>query len=411
MLKRKHHTGDIIIVGAGAAGLTLACLLAKSGLAVHLIDPARIPKPSAIKPSGRTVALLQGSLNILDAAGVWGGDLQDQSARLRLMRILDDSMSTGDTIEIDFDADEMGLEEYGYNVPNGLLAATLFHHAKTIKNITFHHDKLADYTVADNIVTAALENGVRITAPLIVGADGRGSRVREIAGIALKSRDYEQSAITLLINHSRAHDNVATEFHRPSGPLAFVPMNGNQSSIVWVNGTDKTEALTHLSKQDFTDALQAASNNILGGITLETGLQSWPLKTQHAKSLTATRMALVAEAAHVLSPITAQGLNLSLRDVAALAEEIIDAARVGIDIGSQSVLKNYARRRQADMDSRIYGVDTIMRMVSNDKGAVKALRRTGLKAINSAPPLKSFAMRQGLAPPLDDSRLANGDAL
>jgi len=411
MTKGKTYTGDIIIVGAGAGGLSLACLLAKSGLDVQLIDPAKMPKPSAIKPTGRTVALLQGSLNILSAAGVWGEALMKRSAPLRLMRIMDDSVRDNDTIEIDFDADEMNLDEYGYNVPSGLLKATLFHHAKSMKNITFHHDILEDYVVEAHSVVATTAKGIKITAPLIIGADGRHSKVREIAGIDTRSHDYGQSAITLLINHSRAHDNVATEFHRPSGPLAFVPLPGNQSSIVWVEKTEKAEALTHLSKQDFTDALQAASSNILGGITLETGLESWPLKTLHAKSLTAPRMALIAEAAHVLSPITAQGLNLSLRDVAALAEEIIDAARVGVDIGSNAPLKNYARRRQIDMDSRVYGVDTVMRMVSNDKGAIKALRRTGLKAINKAAPLKTFAMTQGLAPPLDDSRLAKGGAL
>lgn len=408
---RKTHRSDVIIVGGGAAGSTLSCLLAQAGLKVHVIDPAQLPKPSQIKPSGRTVALLQGSLNILDAAGVWSDTLKERSGRLRLMRIMDDSRSDQDTIEIDFDAREMDLNQYGYNVPNGLLSSTLHHHAKRIKNITFIHDVLEDYEVHDNEVIASTSKGTKITAPLIVGADGRNSKVREIADINIKSHDYGQSAITLLINHSRAHDHVATEFHRESGPLAFVPLPGNQSSIVWVESAENTEKLIRMSKQDFTDALQAASKNILGGITLETGLESWPLKTIHAKSLTAERTALVAEAAHVLSPITAQGLNLSLRDVAALAEEIIDAARVGVDIGSSAPLKNYARRRAVDMDSRVYGVDTVMRMVSNDKGAIKALRRTGLKTIDNIAPLKSFAMRQGLAPPLDDSRLAKGQAL
>jgi len=410
-MSKQTKSADIIIAGGGAGGLSLACLLAGAGLDVHIIDPAKIPPPKEIKPSGRTVALLQGSLNILAAAGIWPGDLQEKSGALRLMRIIDDSRRAGNEIEIDFDADELGLEQYGYNVPTGLLAATLYHHAKRVKNITIHHDLLADYEVAHNAVTARTENGMIITAPLIIGADGRNSVVRAIAGIETSAHDYGQSAITCLINHSRAHDNIATEFHRETGPLAFVPLPGNVSSIVWVNPTERAEHLTHLSKSDFESTLQDASNNILGGLTLATGLQSWPLKTLHAKTLTTPRMALAAEAAHVLSPITAQGLNLSLRDVAALSEEIIDAARVGLDIGSDVVLKKYAARRRMDMDSRIYGVDTVMRLVSQDKDALKKLRRTGLRAIESIAPLKGFAMRQGLAPPLDDGRLAKGEAL
>ena len=228
----KKKSADVVIAGGGAGGLSLALLLAGAGLDVHIIDPVKMPPPKDIKPTGRTVALLQGSLNILEAAGVWPGKLREKSGALRLMRIIDDSRHNADTIEIDFEAAEMGIGEYGHNVPTGLLVATLAQQAAKAKNITIHCDTLADYTVEDNQIIARTDGGLSITAPLIVGADGRNSKVREVASIETAAHDYGQSAITCLVNHSRAHDNVATEFHRESGPLAFVPLPGNVSSIV-----------------------------------------------------------------------------------------------------------------------------------------------------------------------------------
>ena len=224
-------------------------------------------------------------------------------------------------------------------------------------------------------------------------------------------KKYDQSAITCLINHSRSHSNTSTEFHRENGPMALVPLPGNQSSVVWVEKTETAQDLIKLKKQDFEQTLQDKTQDILGGITLEVGPECWPLCSIQAESLTASRVALIAEAAHVMSPITAQGLNLSLRDVAALAESIVDAARLGLDIGSQSVLRTYEKRRRIDIETRVFGVDTMNHVVSTDILGLKRLRRAGLKSLDTLYPLKTLAMQVGLAPRIDQSRLAKGDSL
>jgi len=270
---------------------------------------------------------------------------------------------------------------------------------------------LVDYSFDNTCMSAQLEDGKTITAPLIIGADGRESLVRKISGISTKKKKYDQNAVTCIINHSCAHNNSSTEFHRSGGPFALVPMEGNQSSVVWVEKAARAEDLIKLSKQDFEAALQKATNDILGGITLAENPQMWPLCTMKAKTLTAKRTALIAEAAHVMSPITAQGLNLSLRDVAALAEVILDGARVGADIGSSAILHNYEKRRNFDIDTRSFGVDTMNKIVGNDIPAVKDFRRIGLKLVSRFTPLKTIAMQHGLAPSLDQGRLVRGESL
>lgn len=400
---------DIIISGAGAAGLTLAVLLARAGLRVAVIDPADKKTLSDDKLSGRTVALMNLSLNILRAADVWS-DLKEISNPLRTMTLMD--VSREQILEEPFESSDIGEEQYGFNIPNNALRAALYKTASSEKNIVFYLGrKLDSYEVHGSLVDVKLDNGKTLTARLLVGADGRNSKVREIADIKVQKREYGQSAITCLINHSKAHNDTSTEFHRPQGPLAFVPLPGNQSSIVWVNKTERCKELLGLKQQALEQALHDESQDILGGISLETKPECWPLCSIQASSLTSQRVALIAEAAHVMSPITAQGLNLSLRDVAGLAEEIIDAARVGQDVGSNVVLKAYEKRRRIDVETRAFGVDHMMRIVSNDVETVKIARHVGLKVLSSVPPLKRFSMRVGLAPALDEGRLARGEAL
>lgn len=399
---------DIVVSGGGIAGLGLGILLAGAGLDVHLIDAA--PPSSKSPPSGRTVALMENSLNILKAANIWDA-VKDHAAPLEIMRIIDDNSVAGRT-EVDFHADDIGLQQFGYNIPNNILRDALYDAAKKTKRLTLHMpDALAAYEVHGSGMTAALKSGKNISASLIVGADGRNSMVRQISGIECAEHDDKQSAITCLIAHSRSHNNTATEFHRPGGPLALVPMPGNISSVVWIEPGTRADEFMRLKKNEFTQALQEQTKDILGAIQLESNPECWPLKTLKAKNLTAPRAVLMAEAAHVISPITAQGLNLSLRDVAALAETLVDAARAGLDIGSASVLQKYERRRRVDINTRVFGVDGMNKIVSNDANAVKGLRRAVLKTLDHAGPLKKMAMRAGLAPEIDAGRLAKGQSL
>ena len=405
------HKTDVVIIGGGIAGLTLAAILGRAGIGVHLVEPFPPPALKDVKPSGRTVALMESSLNIVRATGVWD-KIADRSNPLRIMRIIDDSRPGQGTIDIEFPASDIGLEQFGFNISNAALRSALYETVQNIPKITLHvPQKLSAYETQDQSINITLDNGIMIQAALLVGADGRNSAVREQAGIECKTHEYGQKAITCLINHSRAHDNTSTEFHRPAGPLALVPLPGNQSAVVWVEDESRADELVALRKEEFTQALQNLSKDILGGITLETGPECWPLYSIKAKDLTAPRIVLIAEAAHVMSPITAQGLNLSLRDVATLAETIADAMRVGLDPGHAIILEKYLRRRRMDVNTRVFGVDSMNRIVSTDADFIKGLRRGALKAIDSIPAFKKLAMQTGLAPQLDLGRLAKGDAL
>jgi 2-octaprenyl-6-methoxyphenol hydroxylase len=407
----QHFETDITIIGGGIAGLALAALLGRAGIGVHLVDISAPGSMTEVKPSGRTIALMESSLNIIKATGAWNA-IADHAGALRTMRIIDDSRPGEEKIESEFPAADIGLEQFGFNIPNALLRASLYETVQKIKNIKLHVPAtLKNYEAQDGFVIATLEDGTQIQSRLLVGADGRNSAVRNIAGIKIWDKKYNQSAITCLINHSQSHNSTSTEFHRPSGPMAFVPLPGNQSSVVWVEKTERAEELLRLTKNEFTQTLQDASNNILGGLTLETGPECWPLSSLKAKEITGPRMALIAEAAHVMSPITAQGLNLSLRDVAALAEIIVDAMRTGLDPGAKPILDKFRKRRQIDINTRVFGVDSMNRIVSTDMDILKGARRFGLKTIDVFPALKNIAMQTGLAPQIDKSRLARGEKL
>jgi len=403
---------QILIIGGGIAGLTLALLLAGRDMKVNLVEPYPPESPAKTKITGRTIALMQTSLNVLKAAGL-EKFCEEHGTKMKKMRIIDDSIGNQPVITSEFEAQDIGLEYFSRNIPNAPLRSAAYQNAKTHKNITIHEKtSLEDFTIQDNsFVIATLSSGETITTPLLIGADGRQSLVRKLSGIKTSKKEYKQSAITCIINHSRSHENISTEFHRPAGPFALVPLQGNQSSVVWVEGHEKAEALLKLKKQEFTEALQNQTNDILGGITLETGPELWPLCAIKAKSITAKRTALIAEAAHVMSPITAQGLNLSLRDVASLAETIIDAYRLGQDYGSDTILRNYASRRSIDIETRFFGVDKMNSIVSNDIKPLKDLRRNALKIVDRVAPIKKFAMRHGLAPALDTGRLMEGKTL
>lgn len=401
---------DLIISGAGIAGLTLACLLGDLGLRIALIEPF---PPAALKDTpitGRTVALMKSSLNVLRAAGM-GDFIEEHGTTMEVMRILDDSIPNQKMLNVHFDSFDLGQPYFSMNIPNAPLRAALFEHAQSIKTITIHKNSLSNIKALETKVHAELEDGATLIAPLIIGADGRKSIVRESAGIKIARKEYGQSAITCVINHSRAHDFTSIEFHRPSGPFALVPMRGNQSSVVWVEHTKDAEEIMRLPRPAFEQKLQDNTKDILGGITLETNPECWPLCSIKAKSLIAPRVALIAEAAHVMSPITAQGLNLSLRDVAGLSEIIADTIRIGADHGSHTTLRQYESRRNIDIATRIYGVNGMNALVSNNNPVLKDMRRMGLKMIDKFSPLKMLAMQHGLAPSLDQGRLVQGRPL
>ncbi len=402
---------DVLVAGAGPAGTTLSLLLGQAGLRVVLIDAEKPITDANAPASGRTAALLTGSINVITAAGIWD-DVSNHATPLQIMKIVDDSLSGADRVEVAFHADDIGKDCFGYNIPNNLLRAALLNRVKSSPSVThLCPDRLARYDILGPLIHAITETGVEIESRLVVGTDGRGSAVRTAAGIDAKKHDYEQMGITCLITHTKPHNYTSTEFHRPGGPFTFVPMPGNCSSVVWVEKTDDAKRFLAMPKAAFEQAIQDRSHGLLGTITLASAPESWPLMLLSTEKLTGDRAALAAEAAHVLSPIGAQGLNLSLRDVAALAETIVDAARLGEDIGCKTVLDRYENRRRADIKSRVIGIDGLNRIVANDRAFLKDLRRFGLKSFEKIPALKSFVMQQGLVPSLDEGRVLSGDVL
>lgn len=406
-MTKQKNSSDLIICGGGIAGLTLSVLLGQTGLAVDLIEP-KPPDTKSIKASGRTVALMQASLNVIKACGVWD-ELESKAGKLEQMQIVD--ISKTPPLEAPFPALDIGMEAFGYNVPNAELRAALFTKAKSTGTIRIHETGLADYTPDEFGVSAMLANGEELRSPLIIGVDGRNSRIRETAGIRTRNYDYRQTAITCLIEHSAPHNNISTEFHRPAGPLALVPLPGHVSSVVWVEPTQRADDIMRADKDTFLLTMRDIIGDRLGELALKVPPESWPLRSLVARRLTAPRMALAAEAAHVISPITAQGLNLSLRDIAALAETIVDARRNGQDIGLRTVLGKYEQRRMLDMTTRVFGVNSLNMFVSAEQTLIKDARRNGLKMLDAFPMLKSAAMRAGLAPPIDQGRLAKGEPL
>ncbi len=375
----------VSIVGAGIPGLTLALILADHDIDVTVIDKHALPDTKNIKLTARTTALMQGSLEILERAGAWP-EFKPQCTPLSTLSIIDDSdypRGADKMIRQDFHSSELELDEFGYNVPLVPMTALLADRARAQNNIA-----ILENTNIDE------KHDVITQADLVVGADGRNSIVRTWSGIDATRKDYGQSAITCVISHTQPHNNTSTEFHRSGGPCTFVPHGDNTSAIVWVEKTTDADAFLKLSKDAFINALQDRSRDILGQIDLVVDPESWPLMTLKAKRLIAPKMALIAEAAHVLSPIGAQGLNLSLRDVGALADCILNTD----DVGGIEMLKAYARNRRRDMAPRHFGVNMLNNMVANDNAIIRGLRRFGLRAISNAGPIRKILMEQGLAP-------------
>ncbi len=386
---------EVLIIGGGIAGLALALLLGKTGLSVIIVEPRPFPLSSREEHFGRTAALMGESVNILKSLEIWE-EIESKTAPLQTMRIIDDGNPNIEPVQIDFPAIDIGLNEFGYNVPNMMLHKILGDRAMASETISIIEGKLADFN--DNIAT--LEDGKTIRTNLIVGADGRHSKLRDLVGINYTIKEYNQSAITCLISHSLPHNNISTEHHRSGGPFTMVPMpdkeGQHRSSIVWVEKTSDSDSFMTLNKSAFENALQSRTRDALGKIKLVSDPESWPLKAIIAKDLIAPRLALIAEAAHAMSPIGAQGLNLSLRDVDVLAKTIIEAARLGEDVGNKNTLNSYRKLRRLDVETRFYGVDQYNRIVSNNIALLRGLRRAGLKTLDKVPALKHFAMQQGL---------------
>jgi 2-octaprenyl-6-methoxyphenol hydroxylase len=382
---------DVAVIGGGPAGLAAAIALALSGAKIALIA-RRAPYAD-----NRTTALLGGSVDFLQQLDVWPR-CRDNAAALQTMRLVDDTGRLIRAPEVRFSCDEIGLDAFGYNIENRALLAALEARAAEFSNLTRFDDEADHVSPDEALVTIRTRNGQSLTARLVTGADGRQSLCREAAGIEVSRRELDQAALTFNVGHSRPHKNISTEFHTPQGPCVFVPLPGGRCSVVWVASPKEAERLMALSDEELSRAAETRSHSILGRLSVEPGRHLFPLGIEQPKQFAKTRIALVGEAAHVLPPIGAQGLNMGLRDAADLADIVRQALLAGEDPGSPQVLKRYGSARRADVMSRSFAIDIANRSLLSELLPMQSLRAAGLHLIGSVGPLRRLAMREGLAP-------------
>ena len=382
---------DTVVIGGGPAGLAAAIALAVTGARTALLA-RRTPYAD-----NRTTALLGASVDLLERLDVWPR-CRDKAAALQIMRLVDDTGRLIRAPEVRFSSHEIGLEQFGFNIANRSLIAALEERAAELPNLARHDDEAGAIEPDDAEVSVRTSRGQVLTARLVVGADGRQSPSRTAAGIEVIRRDLRQSALTFNISHSRPHQNISTEFHTPQGPCVFVPLPGNQCSVVWVQATKEAERLMALGDDELSAAAEKQSHSILGRVQVEAGRNVFPLAIERPTQFASHRVALVGESAHVLPPIGAQGLNMGLRDAADLADIVGAAMSLGEDPGSPQVLARYQSARRTDVASRTIAIDIANRSLLNDFLAVQSLRAAGMHLLGSFGPLRRLAMREGLAP-------------
>jgi 2-octaprenyl-6-methoxyphenol hydroxylase len=398
-----NHTGEVIVVGAGPAGLTVAIALAAGGLKTTLIGR----KPAA---DHRTSALLASSVTALETLGVWE-QCRAQAAPLRTMRIVDDTARLIRALEVSFSASEIGLAAFGCNIENRHLVAALEARAQTLPGLRRVEEEAQLVETKSSQVTVRLKDGAGMSAPLAIGADGRRSLCRAAADIDVDERRYPQTALTFNLKHSRPHHDISTEFHTETGPFTLVPLPGQRSSVVCVLDPAAAEAIAALDGAALAAELERRSHSILGRVEVEGARGVFPLMAATARSFAANRIALVGEAAHLIPPIGAQGLNLGLRDAACIGELVVAAAREGADIGGAELLERYDHQRRADVKSRTLAVDVLNRSLLSDFLPAQGARGLGLYLIDRIGPLRRALMREGVMPAASQPRLMRGEAL
>lgn len=393
------QTRDIAVVGSGPAGLAAALALAQVGADVALIGPSPI-KTSAGPIETRTAALLTSSVDLLKALNVWQA-LSPQAAPLKSIHIIDASRSLLRAPDIEFKASELGLEAFGYNIANTALVEGLYARAQNVLPAVIAAS-VTHIALNASEAVLTLSNGALLPARLVAGADGRRSICRESAKITVTERRYDQAAIATSFRHTLPHDGISTELHKEQGSVTTVPLpDPRASSLIWVGPLAEIMPLMRLDEAHFEDALAERLGGLLGSLSEVGARAHFPVAGQSADTVARNRTALVGDAAHILPPIGAQGLNLGFRDAASLADCVAEALRQGGDSGGEDVLAAYRRARRLDVLTRTVGVDLLSRSLLTSLIPLQAARGIVSHGLNALPPLRRMVMRLGLASPTE----------
>jgi 2-octaprenyl-6-methoxyphenol hydroxylase len=386
-------TTDTIIIGAGLNGLTAACALAKNGISVRLIEAEDLAKINAKESDGRTSAISYGSAQILQEIGVWAA-MEKHGGAILDIRVTDNESP----FFVHYDHKIVGDAPMGYIIENYYIRKALFDLAAQYKNITIL-DKTKYTNLERNInnVKLTLDNGEEITSSLLIAADGKNSKVRELAGIKTTNWSYNQHGIVCTVKHEKNHNGVAVEKFLSAGPFAILPMQGgHHSSLVWTEPAELAPLYMQMNDEEFLEQLNERFRGYLGKIEVVGKRFSYPLSLCLARQYTATRLALIGDAAHAIHPIAGQGFNLGIRDIPPLVKLISDAKNLGLDIGSDSLLNEYAEARKFDNISMLAITDVLTRLFSNNIFPLKHARRLGMAAVNKIPAVKRLLIRHAM---------------
>ncbi len=401
---------SIVICGGAFAGLALALAL-RQGLGpdipVIVADPALATRPSR---DPRATAIVAACRRLFEALGVWGQIADDSQAILDM--VVTDSRLEDATrpVFLTFAGNVEPGEPFAHMVENRRLIDALVARAEA-EGVDLRATAVSTYDSRPDGVTVTLADGNVIEASLLVAADGARSRLRERAGIATHGWDYDQSGIVVTVGHERDHHGRAEEHFLPAGPFAILPLTGKRSSLVWTESRSEAARITALGEAEFHDELEKRFGLHLGEITALDKPRAFPLGYFVARSFVAERLALIGDAAHVIHPIAGQGLNMGLKDVAALAEVVVDAARLGIDPGQADVLERYQRWRRFDTMAMGLATNSLNFLFSNESNLLRTVRDIGLGLVDRAPPLKSMFIKQAAGLSGEVPRLLKGEAL
>ncbi len=385
--KMLNEVYDIVVVGAGPAGLSFACSMADNDLKVLVVEKSSFKVISKPSPDGREIALTHNSLKILKKIGVWDFIGDSEVSPLKEAKVFD---GESDSL-LSFDTNKSSIEALGYLVPNYLIRLALFKKASQIENVTIQYDiSVVDVKTNPSNANIVLSNGMVIKSKLIVAADSRFSEIRRKMGIPSMMKDFSKVMIVTRVSHENSHNQTALECFKYGYTLALLPLNGNVSSVVLTVSTDQREVILNMDNEKFCDFASKGFQNKLGAMKQIGDRHSYPLVGVFSQKLRATRFALIGDAAVGMHPVTAHGFNLGLRSQDILSNSINKALNNGADIGSDNLLREYENKQIYLSKLMYFGTNGIVSLFTNDDAKVKKIRQLVLKFANRFPPVKSL---------------------